>query len=113
MLPGRSALPAMIHDEIRTILSAPTVGDDAPTLPSVEDTLTAGYARALTLEAEHRRLQRRLADSAAALADDDSPRRVKELRRLAQKLKAVDAELVELRALLGSLFERAALLRAA
>jgi paraquat-inducible protein B len=103
----------MIHDDIRTILSAPTAGEDAPTLPRVEDTLTAGYARALSLEADHRRFQRRLADSAAALAGDDSRRRVNELRRLAHKLKAVDAELAELRALLSSLSERAALLRAA
>jgi hypothetical protein len=103
----------MIHDDIRTILDAPTMGEGAPTLPCVEDTLTVGYARALALEAEHRRLQRRLADSAAALAGDDSQRRVNELRRLAHKLKAVAAELAELRALLSSLSERAAHLRAA
>ena len=42
----------MIHDEIRSLLDAPADGDDAPTIDTIEDTLTAGYAKALALEAE-------------------------------------------------------------
>jgi hypothetical protein len=103
----------MISDEIRILLDSPTVGDGAPTLASLEDTLTAGYARALGLEAEHRRLERRLAEAAAELATDDNEHRISELRKLARQLKAADSDLVELRMLLSSLSARAAMLRAA
>jgi hypothetical protein len=103
----------MIRDDILMLLATPTVGDGAPTLPRLEDTLTAGYARALELEAEHRRLHRRLADEAAELATDDREHRVAELKSVARKLKSTDRELAELRELLDSLSARAALLRAA
>src|SRR6266568_9015847 len=106
------ALP-MISDEIRILLDSPTVGDDAPTLAHLEDTLTAGYARALALEAEHRRLERRLAEAAAELATDDNEIRISELRKLAKQLKSAAGDLVELRVQLASLSARAALLRAA
>ena len=46
----------MIQEEIRTLLDAPPTGDDAPSLDAIEHTLTAGYARALALEAERWRL---------------------------------------------------------
>ena len=42
----------MIHDDIRSLLEAPPTGEEAPTLDHIEDTLTAGYARALAIEAE-------------------------------------------------------------
>jgi len=103
----------MISDEIRILLDSPTAGDGAPTLAHLEDTLTAGYARALALEAEHRRLERRLAEAAAELATDDNEIRISELRKLAKQLKAAAGDLVELRVQLASLSARAALLRAA
>src|SRR6266566_2933687 len=57
----------MIHDEIRSLLDAPPQGDEAPTIDAIEHTLTAGYARALALEAERWRLERRIAEVAATL----------------------------------------------
>src|SRR5919198_693855 len=57
---AQTCRPAMIHEEIRTLLEAPPVGEDAPSIDAVEHTLTAGYARALALEAERWRLERRL-----------------------------------------------------
>ena len=57
----------MIHDEIRSLLDAPPDGEDAPTIDAIEHTLTAGYARALALEAERWRLERRIAQVAAEL----------------------------------------------
>ena len=55
----------MIQDEIRSLLDAPPDGEDAPTIDAIEHTLTAGYARALALEAERWRLERRIARVAA------------------------------------------------
>jgi hypothetical protein len=101
----------MIHDEIRHLLESPTTGAGAPTLAAIEHTLTAGYAEALTLEAERWRLERRVADVASRLggggADTD------ELAGLGSRLSATDRELQGLRALLDSLNDRAAAVRAA
>ena len=103
----------MILDEIRTLLSTSAVGDGAPTLARIEDILTAGYARALELEAEQRSLQRRLADAATELSGDASGQRISDLTNVARRLKATDTDLAELRRLLGPLSDRAARLRAA
>src|SRR5919197_2036268 len=65
--PEPVALP-MIQEEIRTLLDAPQVGEEAPSIDAVEHTLTAGYARALALEAERWRLERRIAEVASKLA---------------------------------------------
>ena len=96
----------MIHDEIRTLLDAPPTGDDAPSLNDLEDTLTAGYARALALEAEHRRLERKLAEVAAALSEAPDGKQA-ELAMLGQRLSAADGDLITLRRLLVSLRTRA------
>jgi hypothetical protein len=102
----------MIHDQIRHLLDAPTTGAGAPTLATIEHTLTAGYAEALALEAEHRRIERRIAEVAALLGDGDVAR-ADELAGLGRRLSATDAELTGLRGLLGVLRERAAKVRAA
>ena len=105
----------MIDNDIRILLEAPAAGEGAPTLARIEDALTAGYARAMALEADRRRLERRIAELAAKLTGDESDLRSRspELRRLARKLKATDADLARLRGLLGSLRARADLVRAA
>ena len=103
----------MIETEIRTLLDAPASGAGAPPLSRVEDTLTAGYAHALALEAEGRRLERRIAEVAAELGDDEGPLRGPELRKLARSLKTADGDLSNLRGLLGSLRDRASEIRSA
>jgi hypothetical protein len=103
----------MIENQIRSLLDSPAQGDHAPSLANIEDALTAGYARAMALEADQARLQRRIADMAVSLADDEAAIRAQELRDLARELKSADADLVKLRALLGCLRARADLVRAA
>ena len=102
----------MIQDEIRTLLDSPPLGEDAPSIDAIEDTLTAGYARALALEAERWRLERRIAEVAAQLGrkpqDDDHD----ELTQLGQRLSAADGDLTMLRDLLASLRSRANEVRA-
>jgi hypothetical protein len=90
--------------QIEQLLSAP-----APTLEHVEDTLTEGYATALALEAERLRLQRRIGE----VARIGSGEHVDELRSLGSRLTSADGELERLRALLGSLYDRARVMRAA
>jgi hypothetical protein len=87
-----------MQQEIEELLSA-----EAPTLARIEDTLTEGYARALALEAERWRLERRIGE----VARQDGTDVAEELRTLGTRLTRADGELTELRSLLGSLHERA------
>jgi hypothetical protein len=102
----------MIETEIRTLLDAPAHGVAAPPLSRIEDTLTAGYAHALALEAERWRLERRLAQVASDLESEHGTLRDSELRKLSRSLRSANADLTQLRGLLGSLRERAAAVRA-
>jgi hypothetical protein len=97
----------MIHDEIRTLLDTPPEGAEAPTIDDIEHTLTAGYARALTLEAERWRLERKIAKVAAKLGDKPRELEHTELTQLGQRLSAADGDLSNLRGLLSSLRTRA------
>jgi hypothetical protein len=103
----------MIQDEIRTLLDAPAGGNAAPTLGDIEHTLTAGYARALALEAERWRLERQLAEVAAKLGDASNEPQHSELAKLGQQLSAADRDLARLRGLLSSLRSRADEVRSA
>jgi hypothetical protein len=102
----------MIHDEIRDLLAAPATGPGAPTLAAIEHTLTAGYAEALALEAEHLRTERRLGEVAAELGRGESAP-ADELALLGRRLSAIHSELGALRVLLDALRDRAAEVRAA
>ena len=102
----------MIYDEIRSMLAAPPTGADSPSLHEIEETLTAGYANALALEAERLRLERRIAAAAAALNTESEEPSTAELAALAQQLTAADGNLAQLRALLSSLRVRANVVRA-
>ena len=102
-----------VLEEIRELLSAPAEGAGAPTLARLEDTLTDGYAQALTLEAERLRLERRLGEVAREAGGGDPSRFTAELSLLGGRLKSADVELVKLRGLLGSLHERTRSLRLA
>ena len=102
----------MIQDEIRTLLDSPPLGEDAPSIDAIEHTLTAGYARALALEAERWRLERRIAEVAAQLGRKPQDDEHDELTQLGQRLSAADGDLTMLRDLLASLRSRANEVRA-
>jgi ABC-type phosphate transport system auxiliary subunit len=97
----------MIHEEIRNLLEAPPTGENAPSLDHIEHTLTAGYARALALEAERWRLERKIAQIVAKLGADASQQRATELAQLGKRLSSADVDLTQLRGLLSSLRTRA------
>jgi hypothetical protein len=92
--------------QIEALLGAPSSGAGAPTLERVEETLTEGYAEALALDAERLRLERRLSEVARE-GSHSGP----ELEALGKRLTSADGELTRLRALLGSLHDRARALR--
>lgn len=99
--------------QIEELLSAPASGASAPTLARMEDTLTEGYAQALALEAERWRLEQRLGEVARTVGgqDPDVSRFAEELSLLAKRLTSAGGELANLRALLGSLRDRARSMR--
>ena len=84
--------PPLLIERLRLLVDDP--GDE---LGAVEHTLTDGYARALTLEAERRRAEARVRELAG---DADA---LGEQRVLKVRLEQIDRELVELRGLLASL----------
>jgi len=102
----------MINDEIRTLLDSSPAGEDAPTIDAIEHTLTAGYARALALEAERWQLERRIAQVAARLGGKSRDDEHFELTQLGQRLSVADGDLSDLRGLLSSLRSRADEVRA-
>jgi len=103
----------MIHDDIRDLLESPRHGEDAPSLDHIEHTLTSGYARALALEAERLRLERKLAAVASRLGDSADDADAAELAQLGQRLSVADHDLGRLRSLLVLLRGRANEVRAA
>jgi hypothetical protein len=97
-----------LRERIAELLSLPENGVGAPSVDTVELTLTDGYAAALALEAERRRIERRL-DEVARDADDAAD--VREFARLSERLETADGELAGLRALLRRLQARRRVLR--
>lgn len=102
-----------LFEEIRQLISAPSAGADAPPLARLEETLTVGYARALALEGERWRIERRIGEVAGKLRDDRSDLRTEEIATLAERLSDADGELSRLRGLLSSLRIRASDVRVA
>jgi hypothetical protein len=82
------------------------------TVERVEDTLTAGYAHALALEAQQLRLERKLWRLARAPGDEPDVV-AHEAVELSDLLAGVERELSSLRVLLVTLRDRARELRAA
>jgi len=103
----------MLTDEIRELLAAPRPADDVAFLERVDATLTAGYAQALQLEGERSRLERRLGEVAAALADPEDRTRAEELASLSRRLTIANEAIASLRTLLASLRDRRSELRIA
>jgi hypothetical protein len=104
--------PAITLERIEDLLRAPATGDDAPTLEHLEETLTAGYAQALALEAERWRIERRLGEVARDAHLPGASTLAEELASLAKRLRNTDAEITLLRETLGSLQARARAARA-
>jgi hypothetical protein len=77
-------------------------GAPAPTLDSLEEPLTTGYAHALALEGERLRLERELR---SLIRSPSLPQRERRegVERLETRLATVDGDLRELRSLLATL----------
>jgi hypothetical protein len=101
----------MVIDDIRSLLATPNSGEPASFLELVDATLTEGYAHALQLEAERRRIERRIAELIAALPSEGSELEAFELADLSDLLTAANESIAALRALLDSLRERRSELR--
>jgi hypothetical protein len=86
-------LPALF-DRIRALLNGHVSDAPPPRTEDVEHTLTDGYARALALEGERLRTERRI----TALAGEAE--HASELRALKSRLGSLDSDLNELRDLL-------------
>lgn len=85
---------SLLLDRIGALLNGSGSDAPAPRAEDVEHTLTDGYARALALEGERLRTERRI----RALAGDAE--HVSELRSLKSRLGNIDADLARLRKLL-------------
>ena len=83
-----------LFDRIRALMNGHVSDAPPPRTEDVEHTLTDGYARALALEGERLRTERRI----RALAGDAE--HVSELRALKSRLGNLDSDLSELRDLL-------------
>jgi GAF domain-containing protein len=102
---------AAILEEITSLLAEPEHGTRRPSLARLEDTLTSGYARALELEAEQLRLERRIGEMTSRLAEGNGAE-ADELSSLAERASRADGDLRRLRRLLESLRTRASAQRA-
>jgi hypothetical protein len=92
-----------LREEITDLLRMPENGAGAPTLDTIESTLTHGYAEALALEGKRWRIERRLGEVARDAGDEAN---VREFARLSDCLETADGELARLRSLLRNLQAR-------
>jgi hypothetical protein len=104
---------ATLLEEISSLLARPDSGQEGPTLAVIEETLTAGYARALELEAERWRLERRIGELASRLDAREAAPGKEQVAKLARRATRLDGDLQRLRDLLAALRSRASALRAA
>ena len=93
---------AVVTDRINLLLARLERGD-YPDRARLEDTLTDGYACALSLDAECERIERRIAEHAAQLTGDRAEEHAQELSALARLLSDRRTELDSLRDLLALL----------
>jgi predicted RNase H-like nuclease (RuvC/YqgF family) len=95
----------VLCDEIRELLDGPVAAPEQ-SLEQLEDTLTEGYARALALEAERLRLERKIGELGADVRRG-AERSGDEIASLAAHLSHASSRLDGLRALLAALRRRA------
>jgi hypothetical protein len=91
---------APLLERIASLLKNRSADPGKPLVTEMEDTLTDGYARALELEGERLRLERRIGHLAHHVAGQEQ---ADELRELARRLRGLDLELEGLRGRLGAL----------
>jgi hypothetical protein len=87
-----------VNDDIRALLEGPP----APSLDSLEDVLTTGYAHALDLEGQRLRIERTLREVVRE-AGPPTPERDRRIAGLTSDLDVADRDLKRLRALLATL----------
>jgi hypothetical protein len=92
---------------IRALLAALNEGNGAPSRERIEETLTEGYAAALALDGERLRLERRMDEVTAHVAQGNSAR-VKDMQQVLERLEETERDLADLRELLTRLRVRAA-----
>ena len=100
-----------LQDEIADLLRLPENGTGAPSLDTIESTLTNGYAEALALEAERTRIERRLGEVVRDAGEVSAHSTAAELAKLSERLDMADGELTRLRSLLQTLQARRRLAR--
>src|SRR4029453_11238135 len=91
---------APLLERITALLKTRSADPGKPLVTEMEDTLTDGYARALQLDSERLRLERRIGELAHSV---EGPREADELKALAGRLRDIDGELDRLRGQLGAL----------
>jgi hypothetical protein len=101
---------APLLERITGLLKNRPADPGKPLVTEMEDTLTDGYARALQLEGERLRLERRIGELAHSV---DGPEELDELKGLAGRLRDVDADLDGLRSRLVALQKHLETVRAA
>jgi hypothetical protein len=95
-----------VWTEIRSLLDAPADAERPPRAV-VEDTLTNGYAYALSLEGERLRIERRLRALLRSEPGVSARVRTEEITALTGLLAEADGELAGIRALLATLRRQA------
>lgn len=90
-------------DDIAELLDMPENGAGAPSLDTIESTLTDGYAAKLALEAERWRIEQRLGMVARDAGEVKAHGVAAELAELSNRLETTDGELARLRPLLRNL----------
>ena len=104
---------ATLYEDIHALLQEAPGAEQGAFLARLEHTLTDGYARALALEAERVRLERRMGELTDGLRDDPADAPTDELATVARRLSDADTELTRLRRTLARLRARARAVRAA
>jgi hypothetical protein len=99
-----------VLQRIEELLEAPATGEAAPTLASMEETLTDGYAEALALQAERSRIERRIGEVARTV-EEPVGNITDEIVALGRRLTHADVELGRLRTVLQRLQARTRALR--
>jgi hypothetical protein len=101
----------LVLQRMEELLDAPASGAAAPTLASMEATLTDGYAQKLALEAERLRIERRIGEVARTVVEPIATQVTDEIVALGRRLTHADVELGRLRTVLRRLQARTRALR--